>query len=237
MKLTEEIKKFLKGEVLDDETTLKMYSRDASLFEVKPRLLVFPKDSEDLKNLVKWTKDNPGHSITMRAACSDMTGGPLGESIIADVTRYLNKMGEISEHRGLTSVLVEPGMFYREFGRKTLEKGLILPCFPASKSLCALGGMFGNNCAGEKSLRYGKMENFILESKVIFSDGNEYTVKPLNKEELEDKIGQGDFEGNLYKKLYNLLEENKEVIEKARPKVTKNSAGYYLWNVRDSSGT
>src|SRR3990167_5585474 len=108
MKLAEEIKKFLKGEVLDDETTLKMYSRDASLFEVKPKLVVFPKDSEDLKNLVKWAKDNPGHSVTVRAAGSDMTGGPLGESIIADVTRYLNKMGEISEHRGLTSFLGKP---------------------------------------------------------------------------------------------------------------------------------
>src|SRR3990167_8193204 len=231
MKLAEEIGKFFKGEVLDDEITLKKYSRDASLFEVRPKLVVLPKDSEDLKNLVKWIKDNPGHSITIRAAGSDMTGGSLSESIIADVTRYLNKMGEISEHRGLTSVLVEPGMFYREFERKTLEKGLILPCFPASKSLCALGGMFGNNCAGEKSLRYGKMENFILETKVIFSDGNEYTVKPLSRAELDIKMKQGDFEGNLYKKVFELIENNREAIEQARPEVSKNSAGYYLWNV------
>ena len=153
MKLAEEIGKFFKGEVLDDEITLKKYSRDASLFEVRPKLVVLPKDSEDLKNLVKWIKDNPGHSITIRAAGSDMTGGSLSESIIADVTRYLNKMGEISEHRGLTSVLVEPGMFYREFERKTLEKGLILPCFPASKSLCALGGMFRTNFAPDAASR------------------------------------------------------------------------------------
>ena len=235
MKLAEEIRKFFKGEVLDDETTLKKYSRDASLFEVKPRLVVFPKDSEDLKNLVKWIKDNPGHSITMRAAGSDMTGGPLGESIIADVTRYLNKMGEISEHRGLTSVLVEPGMFYREFERKTLEKGLVLPCFPASKNLCALGGMLGNNSAGEKTLRYGKMENFVLETKVIFSDGNEYLVKPLSREALNVRMAQNDFEGNVYKNLFNLIEENRGVVEHAKPKVSKNSAGYYLWNVLSSA--
>ena len=231
MKLAEEIGKFFKGEVLDDEITLKKYSRDASLFEVRPKLVVLPKDSEDLKNLVKWIKDNPGHSITMRAAGSDMTGGPLGESIIADVTRYLNKMGEISEHRGLTSVLVEPGMFYREFERKTLEKGLVLPCFPASKNLCALGGMLGNNSAGEKTLRYGKMENFVLETKVIFSDGNEYLVKPLSGETLDIKMAQNDFEGSIYKNLFNLIKENREIIERAKPKVSKNSAGYYLWNV------
>jgi len=229
MKLKEEIQKFFSGEVFDDEATLKTYSRDASLFEVGPKLVVFPKNSEDLKKLVKWVAENKDHSITMRAAGSDMSGGSINDSIIADVSKHMGYIGEILEE----GTVVEPGVFYRDFEKQTLEKKLVLPCFPASKNLCALGGMIGNNCGGERSLRYGKMENFILESKVIFSDGNEYTVKPLNKEELEDKMGQGDFEGNLYKRLYNLLEENKEVIEKARPMVTKNSAGYYLWNVLD----
>ncbi|MDO8590208.1 MAG: FAD-binding oxidoreductase [bacterium] len=233
MTLAEEVRKFFKGDISDDEATLKTYSHDASLFEVKPKLVVFPKDTEDLKNLVKWVGENPGNSVTVRAAGSDMTGGPLGESVVADVTRYLNKMAEISEHKGLTSVLVEPGMFYRDFEQRTQEKGLILPCFTASKNLCALGGMFGNNCAGERSLRYGKMENFILESKVIFADGNEYVVKPLSRTELDVKMAQGDFEGSIYQKIFSLVEDNKEALAQAKPKVSKNSAGYYLWNVWD----
>jgi len=226
-----EIEKIFRGEILDDEVTLKTYSRDASLFEVRPKLVVYPKDSEDLKNLVKWAGQNPGHSVTVRAAGSDMAGGPLGESIIADVSKYMNKIGEVN----IDSTIVEPGAFYRDFETKTLKKGLILPCYPASKNLCALGGMFGNNCAGEKSLRYGKMENFVLESKVIFADGNEYTVKPLTKEELKAKIAQGDYEGNVYQNLSTLVEENREVIEKAKPQVSKNSAGYYLWNICPST--
>ncbi len=225
--MKEELKKFFKGDVLDDDINLKTYSRDASLFEVRPKLVVLPKDSEDLKNLVKWVKDNPDHSITIRAAGSDMTGGPLNESIVADVTKYMNAMVEV----GVGGTVVEPGMLYRDFEKKTLEKGLILPCFPASKNLCALGGMFGNNSAGEKTLRYGKMENFVLETKVIFSDGNEYLVKPLSKEALDLKMAQNDFEGNVYKNLFNLIRENREALEQAKPKVTKNSAGYYLWNV------
>ncbi|MDO8471503.1 MAG: FAD-binding oxidoreductase [bacterium] len=227
MRLAEEIKKFFKGEVLDDETTLKMYSRDASLFEVKPKLVVFPKDSEDLKTLVKWISENHGYSLTVRAAGSDMTGGPLSESIVADVTKHMNKIGEVKED----GTVVEPGMFYRDFEKKTQEKGLILPCYPASKDLCALGGMLGNNCAGEKTLRYGKMENFILETKMIFSDGNEYLVKPLSRVALDNKMAQGDFEGNVYKNVFNLIEANREVMEQAKPKVSKNSAGYYLWNI------
>ncbi len=232
-----EIQKFFKGEVLDDEETLKLYSHDASLFEVKPKLVVFPKDSEDLQNLVKWINDNTTIyrstneqlSLTIRAAGSCMSGGPLGESIVADVTKHMNKVGEVRRD----GTVVEPGVFYRDFEPKTLEKGLILPCYTASKSLNALGGMIGNNSAGEKTLRYGKMENFVLESKVIFSDGKEYLVKPLLKPELDFKMKQGDFEGSVYKQLYELLISNDKLLKQAKPKVSKNSAGYYLWNVWD----
>src|SRR3989344_2267922 len=229
MRLAEEIKKFFKGEVADDEVTLRTYSRDASLFEVRPELVVFPKDAEDLKALVTWIRENPSHSLTMRAAGSDMTGGPLNESIIADVTKHMNHIGE---SHGV-NIVVQPGAYYRDFEKQTLVKGLILPCFPASKNLCALGGMIANNCAGEKTLRYGKMEKFVAEAKYVFSDGKEYVVKPLSKSELEEKMVQNNFEGHLYKKIYNLLEDNKQVIQNAKPQVSKNSAGYYLWNVWD----
>ncbi len=227
MILSEEVKKIFKGEVLDDEATLNAYSKDASLFSVRPKLVVFPKDSEDLQNLVKWAGENPGHSVTVRAAGSDMTGGPLNESIIADVTKHMNRIGEVEGEE----IRVEPGAFYRDFEKKTLEKGLILPCFTASKSLNALGGMFGNNSAGEKTLRYGQMENFVMESKVIFSDGKEYLVRPLSEKELEEKISQNDFEGEVYRKLSLMIEENRGAIEAAKPLVSKNSAGYFLWNI------
>ena len=209
--------------------TLEKYSRDASIFEVRPKFVAYPKNREEVRELVKWVNENSGESLTVRAAGTDMTGGPLTESVVVDVSKYLNKIGEIDEQ----IITTEPGVFYRDFEKKTLEKGLILPCYPASKNLCALGGMFGNNSAGEKTLRYGKMENFIMESKVIFSDGNEYAVKPLSPSELEAKMSQNDFEGNVYRKMNELLISNDELIRNAKPNVSKNSAGYYLWNVWD----
>lgn len=225
------LKSFLEGEVFEDEKTLETYSHDASLLEVKPEVVVFPKNVDDIKKLVKFVaenkKDNPNLSFTARSAGTCMSGGSLTESIVADVTKHMNHLGEVDGE----SIVTEPGVYYRDFEKKTLSSNMILPCFPASKNLCALGGMISNNCAGERTLRYGKMENFILETKVVFADGNEYIVKPLNKTELQAKISQGDFEGEIYKKVYNLVEENKEVLEKAKPKVSKNSAGYYLWNV------
>src|SRR3989344_7823852 len=226
--LVEKVKKFFKGAVADDEMTLKAYSKDASLFVVKPKLVVYPSDSQDIENLVKFVSEKKVEdqtlSITVRAAGSDMSGGPLNESIILDVTKHLNKLGEIK----IDGTTVKPGLFYRDFEPKTLEKGLILPCFPASKKLATLGGMIGNNGAGEKTLRYGKMENFVKSSKYIFSDGKEYEVKPLSRTVLDTKMAQGGFEGNLYKQIFDLIEQNQEVIKAAKPQVSKNSAGYYL---------
>jgi FAD/FMN-containing dehydrogenase len=233
-----QILKFFKGDVDDSEETLIKYSHDASLLEVRPKFVLFPKDSEDVKNLVAWVeeakKDNPQLSITCRCAGTDMSGGAIGESIILDFTRYMNKLvgGPLPlKTKANWEIAVEPGMFYRDFEKITLKKGLILPCFTASKSINAMGGMFGNNSAGERTLKYGKMEDYILSSKVVFTDGREYTVKPLNKEELEKKIAQNDFEGNVYKNIFNLIKENEDEINEAKPKVHKNSAGYYLWNV------
>ncbi len=235
MDVKSEIQKFFKGDIADDVETLKKYSHDASLFEVVPKLVVYPKDSEDLGRLVRWVEEHkandPSLSLTIRAAGSCMSGGPLGESIIVDVMKYMNRVGEVRQE----GTVVEPGVFYRDFEPQTLEKGLVLPCYTASKNLNALGGMFGNNCAGEKTLRYGKMENYVTESKVIFADGKEYTVKPLTRDELHHKINQGDYEGTLYKNLFELIEQNQSVIEGARPHVSKNSAGYYLWNVWDGT--
>lgn len=231
--MKEKIKKFFKGEILNDDKTLETYSRDASLFKVRPKLVVYPKNARDLENLVSWVSDHhtldPSLSITMRAAGTDMSGGPLNESIIADTTKHMNQVGTVSAE----GTRFQPGVYYRDFEKKTLAKKLILPCYTASKNLCAMGGMVSNNSAGEKTLRYGKMENFVKSSKYIFSDGKEYRVKPLTKKELEEKMAQGDFEGNLYKKLFHLIEKNQKLLSEAKPKVSKNSAGYYLWNIWD----
>lgn len=241
MTLAEEIKGFFKGDVREDDATLTTYSHDASLFEVRPQIVVFPKDSADIQALVKFINQkkmdayvpgaaNPEYrslSVTARSAGTCMSGGSLSSSIIVDVTKYMHGINAISSDEAI----VLPGTFYRDFEVETLKLGSILPCYTASKNLCAIGGMIANNAAGEKTLQYGKMENFVKELRVIFSDGNEYTVKPLTKAELDAKIAEPTFEGKLYKRLSSLVTENFADLAEAKPKVSKNSAGYYLWNV------
>ena len=234
LNLKEDLQKLVKGDVLDDVKTIADHSHDASLLRVVPELVIFPKDGEDVKNIIKYVnlhkKEDLSLSITGRSAGSDMAGGPLNESIILDFTKYFKK--EQVDIEALQAV-VAPGVFYRDFEEVTLPKHITYPVYPASKQLAALGGMIMNNSAGERTLRYGQARDFVLELKMVLADGNEYLIKPLTMPELQQKIAQGDFEGELYKKTYELVEKNYDLIKKAKPQVSKNSSGYALWRILD----
>jgi FAD/FMN-containing dehydrogenase len=231
MDIKADLAHIFKGDVDSSDETRETYSHDASLFELKPRVVVFPKDSHDITQLVSWVTthkaDLPDLSITPRSAGTDMSGGAIGESIVADMTKYMGQISEVSAN----AAHVQPGLHFRDLDKKTAEFDAMLPCYPASRELCTVGGMVANNSGGEKSLQYGKTANFIEELKVVFADGNEYVVKPIKKDELVRKMSQGDFEGNLYKQTFELLEAHYDEIQAARPKVSKDSTGYHLWDV------
>ncbi len=221
------------GEIDDSEATRQLFSHDASLFELVPQVVVAPKNAKDLERLVKAVNECRGHipglSLTARSAGTDMSGGAITESVVVDFRRHFTRIESVSEF----GAHVQPGVLYRDFERQTLKHHALMPTYPASRDLASVGGMVNNNSGGEKSLEYGKTQNFVTELKVIFSDGVERTVRPLSKKELDAKMKKKDFEGNLYRKLFHLLDDNYDQIKKAKPKVSKNSAGYYLWDVWD----
>ena len=221
------------GELDDSAATKELYSHDASLFEIRPQLVVVPKTAADVEMLVKLAatqkKKMPELSLTARSAGTDMSGGAINDSIIVDFNKHFTKIEGITASEGHA----EPGVFYRDFEKETLKHKALMPSYPASRDLCTIGGMVNNNAGGEKSLEFGKTENFVSELKFVFADGVERIVKPLNKAELDKKITQKDFEGEAYGKLFKLLDENYDEIKAAKPHVTKNSTGYNLWDVWD----
>ncbi|HEX8965891.1 MAG TPA: FAD-binding oxidoreductase [Patescibacteria group bacterium] len=231
--LLEELKKLIKGDVITDEASLMEYSHDASLFEVKPKVVVFPKDEIDVENVVAFVsknkKEHPDLSITGRSAGTDMGGGSINDSIILAFGKYFNHTPTINGEIATT----EPGVFYRDFEKITLAQNLIFPSYPASKSICAMGGIVNNNSGGEKSLQYGKTENFVKRVKIVLHDGKVYEFSKLTEKEVKKKMLQKNLEGEIYKKMYTLITKNYEELEKAKPHVSKNSAGYYLWNIYD----
>lgn len=226
-----DLQKNINGEVMADEPTLVKYSRDASLFEVRPEAVVFPKNAADVEAVVKYVSErkdaDPTLSVTARSAGTDMSGGPLNESIIMDFTKYMGTLISVDDEKGIA----QPGLYYRDFEKETLKLHRILPSYTASKDLNTVGGMTANNSGGEKSIKYGKTENYVRRQKVVLADGKEYDVLPLNKEQLDAKMAQKNFEGKVYKQVYDLIDMHYDEIMAAKPQVTKNSAGYYLWNV------
>ncbi len=191
--IADEIKEFFHGDVAVDDATLTNYSRDYSIFKVRPQVVVFPKDVDDIKNLVKFVsrKKAAGEdiSITGRSAGTDMTGGPLSQSIIISFTKYFNHIIEI----GADEAKVEPGVYFRDFEKELTARGLLYPPYPASKDLCALGGMVNNNSGGEKTLAYGKTEDYVEAVNIVMSDGEEHTLWPLSGDALAAKLERAKF--------------------------------------------
>lgn len=251
--LIQELKSLIEGDVDMSEEILNSRSTDYSIFSVKPQVVVFPKHSKDIQELVHWVdvkRQMGGYSdlsLTVRAAGTCMSGGSLNESIIVDTTKYMSGILEIVkkdygfQYNPITKhsfpvvghVKVLPGTPYKILEQELEKYSMVMPCFPASKNLCAVGGMVGNNGAGEKSLKYGQNKDFVLELKAVFSDGNEYHVKPISKTELDAKMIEDTFEGRLYRSVWNLIQRNRNEIKEAKPKTTKNSSGYLIWDVWD----
>ncbi len=235
MSLAEDLTNVIRGEVRNDDETLRHYSTDASAFRIKPEVVVFPKDSEDVQKLVRYVQDLADEhpedhpSLTARSAGTCMTGGPLNTSIIVDVNRHMNEIKDVGEDY----VTFEPGVFYRDLEKETKQHGLIFPSYSASRDIASAGGYLANNAGGERTLEYGKTEDWVREMKVVLRDGNEYTFGTVTREEFEAKKQQDDLEGQIYREVEQLLTDQHDTIQEAEPQVTKNSTGYPVWNVWD----
>jgi len=234
--LRDELKRKMRGDVATDDATLAKMSRDTSIFSRRPSVVVYPKDAADVGTLIKiineYKKRDEDVSLTARSAGTDMSGGPLTTSVLAVFTKYFTKIREIKETSDGGYAVVEPGVYYRDFEKETLKHHrLILPSYPASRELCALGGMVNNNSGGERTLEYGKTENYIEEVDVVLADGTEATFREISIALANEKKTLETHEGAIYREIMPLILNNWNEIQKARPHVSKNSAGYALWNV------
>lgn len=233
--LLDELSKIFKGDILTDQSVLDEYSHDASIYELAPQAVLEPVDSNDIQKLIRFVYEHkhlyPSLSITPRSAGSDMSGGAVGDSLVIDMTKHFSKIYDVSS----SHIHTQPGVFMRDIDKELLLHDAMLGFVPASRSLCTIGGMIANNSAGEQSLRYGNADKSVRELKVILADGNEYDFRPLNRRELNLKMDQQDFEGEIYRRVYKLIEKNYDAIKNARPKTNKNSMGYNLWSVWDKA--
>jgi FAD/FMN-containing dehydrogenase len=231
MDLAQELTKIVKGDVDVTDETRRLYSHDASVFEMMPQAVVFVRDEADIQALVRFVaehkKDLPTLSLTARSRGTDMSGGAINDSIIVETSRYMCDVRDVSA----TQATTQPGAMYRDFEARTLEFGSFMPSYPASREIAGMGGIVNNNAGGETSLSYGKTDRYVEALRMVLADGNTYEIAPLTREQLNAKMEQDTFEGNLYRRTFQILDENYDEIHAAAPKVSKDSTGYHLWDV------
>lgn len=232
MSWREELQNHIDGQVVFDDATLDHYSSDGSIFVIRPQAVVLPANSGDIKAVVGFVrKFKEEHlSITCRGKGTDLTGGSVNASIIFRFSGYLDDVIAKSQEY----IQVQSGVIYAEMNKQLAEYGTIVPVDPASGAFCSVGGMVANNSGGIKSVKYGETRDYVRSLRVVLSDGSDIETKALDKDQLKEKLALQTLEGELYRNVKKLIEENKETIQRGIPRVSKNASGYQLWSVMPS---
>ncbi len=228
-----------KGEIGDSLEEREAHAYDESIFYVRPELVMYPQDVRDIQIAASLVQElsEPTHSLHLspRAAGSGLSGGSLNDSVVINTTRHFNNIHGHSEQDGKVFFDVDPGVYYRDLEKDMDKLGVYIPSFPASKDLCSLGGMVGNNAAGAHSFRYGHTAEFVESMEVVLADGGVYTLKALERHEFETIISEDSALSTLYQQVWSLVRDNEALINNSRPHTRKNSAGYALWDVLSES--
>lgn len=231
LKDLDDLRKRLKGDLRFDSIHKILYSTDASTYRQEPLAVFIPCEEceEDLRTLLRWCKDK-GTFIIPRAAGTSLAGQVVGNGIVVDVSKNLNRIIEINPEQHW--VRVQPGVVLEELNRALKPYGLFFGPETSTANRCCLGGMVGNNSCGLHSLVYGSVREHLLEATVILADGSKAVLKQLSETEFENKLLQDDLEGKIYrhlKEVYSKPEIRKEIADSFPDKeVKRRNNGYAL---------
>ncbi len=232
-----ELSKILHGEVSTSERSRSFFSTDGSIFKVIPKAVIYPKNDEDVINTIKvlnWSAQEKNKiSLTARGKGTDQGGGALGNGAMLVFPVHMKGLVDMTK----TTVTVQPGMIYSHLQGILQSHWRFLPPYPASIDFCTLGGAVANNAAGEKTIKYGATRHWVKGLKVVLSNGDVINTERLNKKQLRKKKEQPDFEGHIYREVDRLLIENHALLQKTKPRVSKNSTGYDLWDIKGKDGS
>ena len=238
-KIAEYLREHLTGEVLTSAAARRYFSVDGSVLTVTPSVIVYPQNENDVRKAARftWQLAERGRSIpiTARGMGTDQAGAAIGAGIIMVFPAHMNKILELDSRSGV--VVVEPGINYAKLQQALHTHGRFLPPFPSSMEFSTIGGAVANNASGEKTIKYGDTRAHVRELRVVLANGEVIVTRRLTKREFSKKMGLATFEGEIYRALDILLEENQETIKNSHLNVTKNSAGYDLADIKRKDGS
>jgi len=238
-KIAHYLQEHLTGEVMTGADARRYFSTDGSVFSVMPSIIVYPRNENDVRKTARftWQLAERGRVIPMtaRGSGTDQAGGALGSGIMIVFPAHMNKVLELDGKTGLTTI--EPGINYGKLQQTLHTHGRFLPPFPSSINFSTVGGAIANNASGEKTIKYGCTRDYTQSLRVVLANGEVIETGRISKRELNKKLGLATFEGEIYRALDTLIEENRDVLSGLDLNVTKNSAGYDLLDIKRKDGS
>ncbi|MEX0701028.1 MAG: FAD-linked oxidase C-terminal domain-containing protein [Planctomycetales bacterium] len=232
----EDLGGLLEGEVRGDAPTRAMYATDASLHQIRPLGVAFPKSTRDVSLLARYAADESVPLIP-RGAGTGLAGQAIGAGIIVDFSRHMRGF----EWVGPDSVRVQPGLVRDRLNEFLRPYGRYFAPDPSNSALTTIGGMLGVDAAGSHSIRIGSMRDHVQSIEMVLAGGEivELGNEPLDLLRWPPESLAGDASGDgaattrrtLVSRLAALLGENERLIDERQPPLVRNCAGYFLRGV------
>ncbi|MDL2363197.1 MAG: FAD-binding oxidoreductase [Patescibacteria group bacterium] len=238
-KVAHYLQEHLVGEVMTSTDARRYFATDASILQQAPALVAYPRNENDVRKTCRftWQLAERGRviPITARGAGTDQAGAAIGSGIMLVFPAHMNRILELDNKAD--TVTVEPGINYGKLQQALHTHGRFLPPYPASLEYSTVGGAVGNNSSGEKSIKYGDTRAYVQTLRVVLANGEVVETGRMSKRELSKKLGLATFEGEIYRSLDALIEEQGQTIDTLYRNVTKNNAGYALNNIKQKDGS
>ncbi len=239
-KVAHYLQEHLLGEVTASAEVRRHFSTDTSVLHLAPAIVVYPRNENDVRKTARfsWQLAERGKVVplTARGGGSDTSGAAIGSGILLAFTAHMNRI--ISFDPVKEKLVVEPGATFDKLEQTLYTHGQFLPPYPGSLFYATVGGGIANNCIGEKTVKYGALQDYVTQLRVVLANGEVIETGRLSKRDLNKKLGQSSFEGEIYRALDALLEENSELVESSRTKLRGRigSVGYNIFDIKNSKG-
>lgn len=223
--LFEQLAKHVEADIHTDALHRKIYSVDASIYEVEPLGIVLPKTTESLVTALRIAAEHQV-PVVARGAATGITGGCLGSGLVIDTSKYLNRILEINLNEEYA--VCQPGVVQDRLNEALAPHGYRLGPDTSTGNRATIGGMLANNSAGARSLHYGRMVDHVEEVDLALAGGERLFCAAVSDEEWAQKRLQSDREGTIYNEVFCILEQYRHEITTRFPHIPRRVSGYNL---------
>ena len=223
--LAKTLRAAITGEVRFDDLTRTIYATDASIYEIIPRGVVFPRGVADVVATVKACRDG-GVALVPRGAGTGLTGGAIGTGVALDLSRYLDRIGSLDVEA--RTVEVEPGVVLDDLNRHLAAHGLQFGPDVATSNRATIGGMIANNSCGARSIVYGRTVDHVLELTVVLADADVVTFAAEAPAADAKNSAPQRRAAEIEARLGRIRDTYHSEIQERFPQVLRSNAGYGL---------